>query len=76
MQDFYVTTTRSNFDIGPLPPSPWWRWFDVFREAVEPVARVAMNRAAERWHRWQERYPLIERKRRKRRAFLNRLRTL
>ena len=60
--------------FDPLPLPKWWRWFDVFRKRLPVALHIAWWGGVEYRHREQERYPLLERRRRKRRAFLAMLR--
>lgn len=72
--DFYLTTTNcpGPIAIPALPKS--WHWYDIFRSSTKPklLRLVSGHRSA--MHRTQERYPLAQRARRKRRAYVQRLR--
>lgn len=63
------------FSSPPLPPPKWWRWFDVFRIPLRYAFAVVTAPAqapaiAARVH------PIAERRRWKRRRYLQALRTV
>ena len=79
-----VSTTTGSIDVystyslGGLrdvsPPPKWWRWYDVFRTPSRPKSLLLLDRVVTPLRRVQERYPEGQRRRQKRRAYIQRLR--
>jgi hypothetical protein len=72
----FVNWERVSF-IAPLPritSRANWRWFHSFYDHAAPILRPLSVFAVEVLRRAQERYPLAQRARQKRRAFLHSLR--
>ena len=73
----YVTALcdRERFLIDFTPPK-WWRWYDVFRTLANPKLLRLLDGARMVVRRVQERYPIGQRRKQKRRAYVQRLHAL
>lgn len=54
----------------------WWRWYDVFRTWAKPKLLRLLDGARAKVRRVQERYPTGQRRKQKRRAYVQRLHAL
>lgn len=58
-----------------LPPPPkWWRWYDVFRTWAKPKLLRLLDGSHQPMRRVQERHPVAQHRRQKRRMYVQRLR--
>lgn len=76
-QAVYVTALcdRERLLIDFTPPK-WWRWYDVFRTWAKPKLLRLLDGVRTMVRRVQERYPVGQRRKQKRRAYVQRLHAL
>ena len=51
----------------------WWRWYDIFRTWVKPKQLRLLDGTRRVMLRIQERYPIGQRRKQKRRAYVHRI---
>jgi hypothetical protein len=69
-------TTVSDWPKIEFVLPKWWRWYDIFRTWAKPKLLRLLDGAQTKERRVQERYPLGQRRKQKRRACVQRLHAL
>ena len=75
-RDNYCYVTPVSTLKLPAPVPKWWRWYDVFRTWAKPKLLRLLDGAWTRVRRVQERYPLGQRRKQKRRTYVQALHAL
>jgi len=66
-------TAVSDWPKIDFVPPKWWRWYDIFRTWAKPPLLRLLAGVRTKVRRVQERYPLGQRRKQKRRAYVQRL---
>lgn len=66
-------TEYCEFEVPQLAVPKWWRWYDIFRTWAKPALLQLLDGARRFIRRVQERYPVPQRRKQKRRAYVQRL---